>query len=134
MAKKLEEGDEERDRYFEVLAKFQRLAHGMRPPSCVTILERPLEEIGKHLGLEIRGLVNFMYEHLKNGGIVERVDEERGNWKHLWKFHFDLRPDFGGKPIYVETRFVDDEEPDDREIKVVSVHPPDDVTWSRWNK
>lgn len=134
MAKKLEEGDDEWERYFAVLARFQRLAHGIRPPSCVTIQERPLKEIGENLGLDLRGLVILMHEFLNNGGIVERVDEERGNWKHLWKFHFDLRPHFGRKPIYVETRFIDGDEPDDREIKIVSVHPPEDGTWSRWNR
>lgn len=134
MATKLDEGDEEWNRYVEVLAKFQRLAHGLRPPSCVTVLEQPLQEIGKFLKLDIRGLVTFMYEHLKNGGVIERVDEERDNWRHLWKFHFDLRSEFGGKAIFVETRFVNEEELDNREVIVVSVHPPNDFTWSSWKK
>lgn len=60
--------------------------------------------------------------------------KQRGNWKHMWKFHFDLRLDFGRKPIYVETRSIDDDETDDREIEIVSVHPPEVRTWSRWNK
>lgn len=77
MAKKLDEGDDEWQRYFAVLGKFQRLAHGMRPPACVTIQERPLKEVGENLGLDLRGFVALLHEFLKNGGIVERVDEAK---------------------------------------------------------
>ena len=46
----------------------------------------------------------------------------------------DLWPELAAEELYVETRFVDDPVVDKREIIVVSVHPPGDVTWSRWNK
>jgi len=134
MAKKLEEGDEERDRYVETLSRFQRLSHGIRPPSCVQILVRPLQEIELPLGFGLRTLVTHMHEHLTLGGELSRVDETREGWRDNWQFHFDLWPELGGQEVYVETRFVDSSELDDRLIIVVSVHPPHDVTWSTWTK
>jgi hypothetical protein len=134
MAKKLEEGDEERDRYVETLSKFERLAHGIRPPSCVQIFERPLREIQEYLGCGLRPLVTQMHQHLTIGGELSRVDETRDNWRDKWQFHFDLWPEFGGREIYVETRFVNADDIDDRVIFIVSVHPPQDVTWSAWTQ
>ena len=129
MAKKLEEGDEERDRYLETLE------NGCRFKGYVNFnKERATDPIAKHLGLDENGFIDLMIKHLRSGGRLDRVDEERERWKQLWRFHFDLWPDIAAKEIYVETRFVDADELDDREIIVVSVHPPDDVTWSRWNK
>lgn len=69
-----------------------------------------------------------MIPYLESGGRLGRVDETRPEWKHLWKFHFDLWPEVSSQELYVETRFVDDPELDNREIIVVSVHPPGDVT------
>lgn len=132
MAKKLEVGDEERGRYVETLSEFERLAHGIRPPSCVQIFERPLLQIQQHLGCDLRPLVAQMHLHLTSGGELAKVDETRENWRDNWKFHFDLWPQFGGREIYVETRFVDSYDLDDRTIFIVSVHPPQDVTWSTW--
>lgn len=129
MAKKLEEGDEERDRYLEALE------NGYRFKGYVTFdKERATNPIAKCLGLDEKGFIELMIKYLQSGGKLDRVDEERENWKHLWRFHFDLLPELATGELFVETRFVDDPILDKREIIVVSVHPPEDVTWSRWNK
>ncbi len=129
MAKKLEEGDEERTRYLEALE------NGFRFKGYVNFdKERASNPIAKHLGLDEKGFIDLMIKYLSSGGRLDRVDEDRPNWRHLWRFHFDLWPELTAKELYVETRFVDDPDLDQREIIVVSVHPPEDVTWSRWNK
>ena len=129
MAKKLEEGDEERDRYLEALE------NGYRFKGYVNFdKERATNPVAKHLGLDEKGFIELMIKYLQSGGKLDRVDEERENWKHLWRFHFDLLPELATGELFVETRFVDDPILDKREIIVVSVHPPEDVTWSRWNK
>lgn len=129
MAKKLEEGDEERNRYLEALE------NGYRFNGYVNFdKERATNPIAKHLGLDEKGFIDLMIKYLRSGGRLDRVDEDRQHWKHLWRFHFDLWPELAAKELYVETRFVDDPVLDNREIIVVSVHPPEDVTWSRWNK
>lgn len=129
MAKKLEEGDEERERYLEALE------NGYRFKGYVNFDKvRAAEPIAKYLGLDERGFIDLMIKYVRLGGRLDRVDEDRQNWKHLWSFHFDLWPEIAANELYVETRFVDDPHVDNREIIVVSVHPPDDVTWSRWNK
>ena len=129
MTKKLEEGDQERYRYLETLE------NGYRFKGYVNFdKERATDPIAKHLGLDENRFIELMIKHLRSGGRLDRVDEGRERWKQLWHFHFDLWADIAAKDIYVETRFVDADELDDREIIVVSVHPPDDATWSRWNK
>ena len=129
MAKKLEEGDEERNRYLETLE------NGHRFKGYVNFdKERATNPVAKHLGLDEKGFIELMIKYLQSGGKLDRVDEERENWKHLWRFHFDLLPELATGELFVETRFVDDPILDKREIIVVSVHPPEDVTWSRWNK
>ena len=132
MAKRLESDDPERVRFVETCAEFQRRAHAIRPPSCVRILERPLKEIQKHLGLGLVPLVSHMHVYLTAGGELARVDEARENYRESWAYHYDLRPQFSGRVIYIETRFLDSPNLDDRFISIVSVHPPRDVTWSSW--
>jgi len=129
MAIKLEEGDQERQRYLETLK------NGYRFRGFVVFdQKRAAEPIAEHLGLDENAFTYLMVPYLESGGRLDRVDEIRPEWKHVWKFHFDLWPEVSSQSLYVETRFVDDPELDNREIIVVSVHPPDDVTWSRWNK
>ena len=131
MAKKLEEGDEERRRYVETLGKYAK-ARTVVPPDCVRIERRPLEDIQKHLGTSLKSLVQQMYDCLNRGGELSRVDEHREDRRDVWKFHFDLWPELGGKEIFVETRFVVDDvdDVDDRQIFIVSVHPPDKASWT----
>jgi len=62
-----------------------------------------------------------MYRWVKSGGAIDRVEERRPEWTHLWHFHFDLRLDLDGRRVYVETR-LDDEMPDDPTILMVNVH------------
>ncbi len=132
MATTLDEGDEERTRFVETLTEFERLAHGIRAPSCVQIFERPLREVQLHLGCGLRPLVTQMHQHLTYGGELSKVDEQRENWRGTWQFHFDLWPEFGGREIYIETRFVDSNDLDDRVVFIVNIHPPRDFTWSTW--
>jgi hypothetical protein len=128
MAKRLEEGDEERGRYLETLE------NGYRFNGYVSFdKERATNPIAKNLELDAQGFIDLMIKYLRSGGRLDRVDESRPDWKH-WRFHFDLWPELAAEELYVETRFVDDSVVDKREIIVVSVHPPGDVTWSRWNK
>lgn len=128
MAKKLEEGDEERNRYLETLKNGSRFSGfvGFDRQRA----ERPIAE---HLGMDKDGFLYLMIDHLESGGRLDRVVETRPEWNRH-KFHFDLWPEVAEGELYVETRFVDDPVLDKREIIVVSVHPPGDVTWSRWNK
>lgn len=67
----------------------------------------------------------FMHEHVRRGGEVDEVVETRPEWSEQ-PFHYDLRIDVEGKPIYIETRlyFDDPHDPDDPWIHVVSFHAP----------
>jgi hypothetical protein len=128
LAKKLEEGDEERNRYLEALE------NGYRCHGYVNFdKDRASSPIAKHLGFGERAFIDLMINYLRSGGRLDQVDESRSDWKY-WRFHFDLWAELAAKELYVETRFVDDADLDKREIIVVSVHPPGDVTWSRWDK
>lgn len=127
MARTLEVGDEERARYLETLG------NGRRFKGYVTFIQNTAgSAIKKHLALDENQFIDLLINYLKLGGKLDCVDENRPEWKHLWRFHFDLWPDFAAKELYVETRFIDNPELDSREIIVVSVHPPDDVAWNRW--
>lgn len=128
MAKKLEEGDKERGRYLETLK------NGSRFRGYVGFDRHRAEKpIAEYLGLDTDGFIYLMIDYLELGGRLDRVDETRPEWiSH--QFHFDLWPEVAAGELYVETRFFDDPDLDKREIIVVSVHPPGDVTWSRWNK
>jgi len=128
MAKRLEEGDEERVRYLETLK------NGSRFRGYVGFdRQRAEKPIAEHLGMDKDGFIYLMIDHLESGGRLDRVDETRPEWNGH-KFHFDLWPEVAAGELYVESRFFDDPDLDKREIIVVSVHPPGDVTWSRWNK
>jgi hypothetical protein len=129
MAKKLEEGDEERVRYLETLKNGYRFRGFVRFDQGQATIP-----IARHLGLDEKGFIDLMIRYLRTGGRLDRVDENRPEWRELWRFHFDLWPELGANELYVETRFVDDPVLDKREIIVVSVHPPKDVAWSRWNR
>jgi hypothetical protein len=95
--------------------------------------QRAEKPIAEHLGMDKDGFIYLMIDHLESGGRLDRVDETRPEW-NCHKFHFDLWPEVAAGELYVESRFFDDPDLDKREIIVVSVHPPGDVTWSRWNK
>ena len=46
-----------------------------------------------------------------------------------WEFKFELWPVINGRELYVETRFDDREDPEDSQIIVVNIHPPQSVSW-----
>ena len=71
-----------------------------------------------------------MHHYLANGGELLRVDESCVDRRAKWEFHYDLLPEFGGQLIYVETRFFDAADLDDRFIFIVSVHPPNRSSWT----
>jgi hypothetical protein len=80
---------------------------------------------GNLAGLKLRDFGRLMWEHVRDGGMIDAVKETRPEWsEHL--FHYDLRLNIAGRRIYVETRlyFGDANDPDDPTIHVVSVHDP----------
>ena len=90
MAKKLEEGDEERDRYLEALE------NGYRFKGYVNFdKERATDPIAKHLGLDEKGFIELMIKYLRSGGRLDCVDESRPDWKH-WR-----RPPSGTTPMWI---------------------------------
>ena len=87
MAKRLEEGDEERVRYLETLK------NGSRFRGYVGFDRQGAEKpIAEHLGMDKDGFIYLMIDHLESGGRLDRVDETRPEWK-CHKFHFDLWPE-----------------------------------------
>ena len=87
MAKKLEEGDEERGRYLETLK------NGSRFRGYVGFDRHRAEKpIAEYLGLDNDGFLYLIIDHLQSGGRLDRVDETRPEWS-CHKFHFDLWPE-----------------------------------------
>jgi hypothetical protein len=59
------------------------------------------------IGVSAREAGRRMYEYVKAGGKIDKVPETRENWKHLHKFHYDLRLDIGGDTeSYLEMRLI----------------------------
>jgi hypothetical protein len=65
-------------------------------------------------------ITKLMYEYVEAGGEIDQVRERRGGWEDCEQFHFDLRPDLGGRRLYIETTLrVTATGP---VVKVVSIH------------
>jgi hypothetical protein len=64
-----------------------------------------------------------MHEYVEAGGAIDEVAETRPEWTEA-RFHYDIRLDFQGQRLYVETLlfFDNPDDADDPWIKVVSIH------------
>lgn len=76
--------------------------------------------------IRLGDLFRLMHEYVEAGGEIDEVRETRPEWSGKYQYHYDLRFDVLGKPVYIETRlkyrppFV----PDEPTILVVSIHAP----------
>lgn len=52
----------------------------------------------------LKELSRIMFEYIAAGGEIDEVVETRPEWSDEYRFHHDLRPMIGGRPVYVETR------------------------------
>ena len=74
-------------------------------------------------GHTMQSIARAMHEYVARGGVIDQVVETRAGWAEH-RYHYDLRLEFEGRPIYVETRllFEDPNDPDDPRIHVVNIH------------
>ena len=84
---------------------------------ALTDLRRKLE------GFSAKEIGRAMHEYVEAGGEIDAVAETRPEWSEH-RFHYDLRLNIEGQPIYLETRlfFTNAADPDDPWIHVVSLH------------
>lgn len=126
MADELTDADDERNRYVEALG------NGIQYRGYVVIESRVLEDVREHLEISGRELLDKIFSYLRNGGRLAKVTDVRSqNYGEFhFEFHHDMWPAIGSRAIYIETRFKDADELDERMIYIVSVHPPNSVNWN----
>lgn len=124
MAVGLTDDDEERERYLETLR------NGRQFDGFVRFEGMARENLNRYLdGHTQKSIIDLMITYLEQGGKLSKVDENRSNWRHAWKFHHDLWPEVSNRVLYFETRFEDAEMLDMRTILVVNIHPPETTSW-----
>jgi hypothetical protein len=62
----------------------------------------------------------LMHNHVAAGGAVDQVIETRPEYV-AYRFHYDFRLPISGRRVYIETVFIEDDDPDPT-IRVVSIH------------
>src|ERR1700746_3573745 len=75
-------------------------------------------------GWSQRRFSQMLYDFVRSGGEIDRVDETRVNWSGKYEYHYDLRPAVKRRRLYVETRLVPDvpNKRDDPYIFIVNIH------------
>ena len=73
-----------------------------------------------------RGFAKALFQFVRGGGEIDRVEETRWNWSDKYAYHYDLRPTLKGRRcrLYVETRLVPDhpKSTDNPYILVANIH------------
>jgi hypothetical protein len=80
--------------------------------------------VSKNLeGCTLRVLAEQMHLYVAGGGEIDQQKERRPEWSH-YGFHYDLRFEFAGLNLYIETRlhFENPSDPDDPTLTVVNIH------------
>jgi hypothetical protein len=114
---------EERLRYLGVLKD------GIRFNGYVIFEGEARKALDEHLGSHSqKSLTEAMYAYASHGGKISKVEEVRERWRDLWHCHYDLWPTIDGRRLYFETR-LDERDASDPVIRVVNIHPPEDVRW-----
>ncbi len=86
----------------------------------------PYGWIRKELGLTKKGIAEILWKYVQSGGKIDEVIETRklDVDDHLIRpYHYDMRVLIGRRLVYFET-VLDDDDPADPVIWVVSVHDP----------
>lgn len=77
-------------------------------------------------GIGLKDIGRLMYEFVQDGGPIDEVRETRPEWRDDYEFHYDLRFEIRGKPVYIECR-LHHQIPlvlDESWILVVNIHDP----------
>lgn len=107
-----------------ILAAYRNALADWRFSDFIRWTEKALTDLRRELeGWSIKEVARVMHEHVENGGEIDAVVETRPEWSEH-RYHYDLRINVDGKPIYIETRlfFTNADDPDDPWIHVVSLH------------
>ena len=82
---------------------------------------RPSEWVRRNLeNLSPKVVGLLMWKHVAEGGEIDQVPETREGYRNHYQYHYDFRILIGDRPIYIETRFV--EEKMGPTIYVVNIH------------
>jgi len=82
------------------------------------------EDLGTFLGgWSEEGVTQELFAYAQEEGKISRNEEDREQWKEMWKDCYHLWPTIGGQRLYFEARF-DDRDPQDPVIRIVRIHPP----------
>jgi hypothetical protein len=75
-------------------------------------------------GITLKELGRLMHDYVAGGGEIDEVRETRPEWSGEYLYHYDLRFEIQGQPVYIETRlkFRPPFKPDEPTILVVNVH------------
>lgn len=74
-------------------------------------------------GFTLREVTRLISEYVVTGGKIDEVRETRPEWMEH-EYHYDLRLQIHGRPVYVETRLLMESDPEDSTILVVNIHEP----------
>ena len=74
-------------------------------------------------GMTPRAFAEMLNQFVRNGGEIDQVVETRPEYT-TYSHHYDLRPTWKGRKLYVETRldYRDPSDPDDPIVNVVNIH------------
>jgi hypothetical protein len=104
----------------DLLNRFEAILDNWNVTDYVTIKDEALEWAGKNLpGFTLKALAKLMNEHVRAGDEIDEVRETRPEWND-WPFHYDFRLPWAGRPLYIETLFVDDD-PSDPYLRIVRI-------------
>jgi hypothetical protein len=106
----------------EMLGHYRMVLGLWRFTGYVNWTDTAAEWVQKNLGgVTPAELLRIMCEHVEGGGEIDRVAETRSEWsEHRW--HYDIRLNVPGRPIYIETRLIVGPTPEDSTILVVNVN------------
>lgn len=93
---------------------------------CFELTETAYEWVKREFSnISLKEIGRLMYEYVESGGEIDEVRETRPEWSD-YEFHYDLRFQINGKPIYVESRLNHKLpfKPDYSTILVVNLHTP----------
>ena len=71
-------------------------------------------------GTGIRQIADLMWEHVVAGGEIDQQLERRPEYSE--PYHYDVRIQVQARRLYIETLLLDDDDPDDPTIYMVSIH------------
>jgi hypothetical protein len=105
----------------QILACIKQVLQNWHVTDYVTWKDVARDWVGRNLeALSPRDIARILHEFVQNGGVIDRVRENRPEWSDR-EFHYDFRVPIGVRVLYIETVLVDDD-PTDPTIHVVSIH------------